>query len=83
MVKIYRPEEPATSQLAGLRQKAAKLEALTTEYNRLEEALRESQEALRRIFESVTDSLPAAEPDGIITEAKPAAATRPPDGGKG
>jgi PAS domain-containing protein len=53
-----------------LRQRAAKLEALTTEYKRLEEALRESQEVLHRIFESVTDSTPVNDLDGI-TRCKP------------
>jgi len=70
MSRIYQPEEQITSQLAGLRQRAAKLEALTTEHERLEEALQESQEVLRKIFESVTDGTSATELDGI-TRCKP------------
>jgi len=67
MSRIYQPEEQITNQLAWLRQRAAKLEALTTEHKRLEEALQESQEVLRKIFESVTDSIPATDPDDIVT----------------
>jgi PAS domain-containing protein len=70
MSRIYQPEEQITSQLAGLRQRAAKLEALTTEHKRLDEALRESQEVLRKIFESVTDGIPATDLDDIVTGAK-------------
>jgi len=70
MSKAYPTEEPITSQLAGLRQRAAKLEALTTEHKRLDEALEESQEVLRKIFESVTDGTSATELDGI-TRCKP------------
>jgi len=68
MSRIYQPEEKVTSQLAGLRRKAAKLEALTTEHKRLEEALEESQEVLRKIFESVAASLPATDFDSLINE---------------
>jgi hypothetical protein len=68
MSRIYQPENPITSQLDGLRQRAAKLEALTTEQKRLEEALEESQEVLRKIFESVAASLPAADFDSLINE---------------
>jgi PAS domain-containing protein len=70
MSKTCQTEERLDSELAGLRQRAAKLEALTTEYKRLEEALRESQEVLHRIFESVTDSTPVNDLDGI-TRCKP------------
>jgi len=53
-----------------LRQRAAKLEALTTEHKRLDEALQESQEVLRKILESVTDNTPAIDLDGI-TQCQP------------
>jgi GAF domain-containing protein len=56
MIKTFQTEEQLTSELAGLRQKVARLEALATEQKRLEEALQESQEALRKIFQSVTDT---------------------------
>ena len=56
MIKTYQTEEQITSELAGLRQKVARLEALATEQKRLEEALQESQEVLRKIFETVTDA---------------------------
>jgi hypothetical protein len=69
---IYQPEEQITSQLAGLRQRAAKLEALTIEHKRLEEALEESQEVLRKIFESVTDNIPAPDFDAAAGANLPA-----------
>lgn len=56
MMKTYQTEEQLTSELAGLRQKVARLEALATEHKRLEEALQESQEVLRKIFQSVTEA---------------------------
>jgi cell shape-determining protein MreC len=56
MIKTYQTEEQLTSELARLRQKVAGLEALATEQKRLEEALQESQEVLRKIFGSVTDA---------------------------
>jgi GAF domain-containing protein len=56
MIKTYKTEEQITSELAGLRQKVARLEALATEQKQLEEALQESQEVLRKIFESVTEA---------------------------
>ena len=71
MMKTYQTEEKLTSQLAGLRQKVAELKTLATEHERLEEALQESQEVLRKIFESVTDGIPATDLDNIVTGAKP------------
>jgi len=70
MSRIYQPGEKNTSQLVRLRQRAAKLEALTTEHKRLDEALQESQEVLRKILESVTDNTPATDLDGI-TQCQP------------
>ena len=70
MSRIYQPEEQITSQLAGLRQRVAELKTLATEHERLEEALQESQQVLRNIFESVTDGISAADLDGI-TRCKP------------
>jgi len=69
MRKIHKTEARITSELAGLRQRVAELETLETEHKRLEEALQESREALRRIFESVTEGIPAINSNGIITEA--------------
>ena len=71
MSRIYQPEEHFTSELAGLRQRVAELKTLATEHKRLEEALQESQEVLRKIFESVTDGIPATDLDNIVTGAKP------------
>jgi cell shape-determining protein MreC len=71
MMKIYQTEEQLSSELTKLRQKVAGLEALATEHKRLEEALQESQEVLRKIFESVTNSIPATDLDYIVTGAKP------------
>ena len=71
MMKTYQTEEQLTSELARLRQKVAGLEALATEHERLEEALQESQEVLRKIFESVIDGIPATDSDDIVTGAKP------------
>ena len=71
MMKTYQTEEKLTSELAGLRQKVAELKTLATEHERLEEALQESQEVLRKIFESVTNSIPATDSDDIVTGAKP------------
>ena len=71
MSRIYQPEEQLTSELAGLRQKIAGLKTIATEQKRLEEALKESQEVLRKIFESVTDGIPATDLDDIVTGAKP------------
>lgn len=71
MSKMYQTEEQLTSELAGLRQKIAGLKTIATEHKRLEEALRESQEVLRKIFESVADGIPAADLNDIVTGAKP------------
>ena len=70
MMKTYQTEEKLTSELAGLRQRVAELKTLATEHERLEEALQESQEVLRKIFESVTDGISATDLDGI-TRCKP------------
>ena len=69
MRNIYKTEEQLTSELAGLRQKVAELEAMATEQKRLEVALKASQEVLRVMFESITDGIPVTELDGIVTEA--------------
>ena len=69
MRKTHQTEEQLTSELAGLRQKVAELKTLATEHERLEEALQESQEALRKIFESVTDDIPATDLDEIVIKA--------------
>ena len=71
MMKTYQTEEQLSSELTGLRQKVAELKTLATEHERLEEALQESQEVLRKIFESVTDGIPATDLDNIVTGAKP------------
>jgi len=70
MSKTCQTEEQPTSELAGLRQRVAELKTLATEHERLEEALQESQQVLRKIFESVTDGIPANDLDGI-TRCKP------------
>jgi PAS domain-containing protein len=70
--KTYKKtEEQLTSELAGLRQKIAGLKTIATEQKRLEEALQESQQVLRKIFESVTDGISATDLDDIATGAKP------------
>jgi len=71
MRKMHQTEEQLTSELAGLRQKIAGLKTIATEQKRLEEALQDSQQVLRKIFESVTDSIPATDLDDIVTGAKP------------
>ena len=65
MNKTYQAEEQPTSELAGLRQRVAELKTLATEQERLEEALQESQQVLRKVFESVTDGISATDFDGI------------------
>ncbi|NQT31764.1 MAG: hypothetical protein HQ588_05460 [Deltaproteobacteria bacterium] len=70
MMKTYQKEEHLTSELAGLRQRVAELKTLATEHKRLDEALQESQQVLRKIFESVTDGISATDLDGI-TRCKP------------
>ena len=65
MSKTYQTEEQLTSELAGLRQRVAELKTLATEQERLEEALQESQQVLRKVFESVTDGISVADFDGI------------------
>jgi len=68
MSKIRKTEEQLNSELAGLRQRVAELEALATEHERLEEALQESREALQKMFESVTDDVSVTDLNDIITE---------------
>ena len=70
MSKTCQTEEQPTIELAGLRQRVAELKILATEHKRLEEALQESQQVLRKIFESVTDGMSATDLDGI-TRCKP------------
>jgi len=70
MSKTCQTEEQPTSELAGLRRRVAELKTLATEHKRLEEALQESQQVLRKIFESVTDGISATDLDGI-TRCKP------------
>lgn len=69
MGRAHQSEEQTKNQLAGLRQKAAKLEALSTEQKRLEETLEDSQEVLRKILESVAASLPANDFSKLLNEA--------------
>ncbi|MBA7563178.1 hypothetical protein ES708_04831 [subsurface metagenome] len=71
MMKTYQTEEQLTGELAGLRQRVAELKTLATEHKRLEEALQESQQVLRKIFESVTDGTTVTDSDDIVTGAKP------------
>jgi len=70
MRKMHQTEEQLTSELAGLRQKIAGLKTIATEQKRLEEALQDSQQVLRKIFESVTDGIPDTDLGDIVTGAK-------------
>jgi PAS domain S-box-containing protein len=56
------------NELAELRQRIAELEASETERKRVQEALRESEEKLRHLFESVTDGIFAMDLNGAYTE---------------
>jgi PAS domain-containing protein len=69
MKDIYKTEEPFISELAGLRQRVAELEAIATEQKRLEEALKASQEVVRIMFESITDGISVIDLNGTITDA--------------
>jgi len=61
-------KEQLIEELARTYQRIAGLEALDIRRKRVEEALRESEEKLRRIFESVTDGITVADLTGNIVE---------------
>nr|MBC8446477.1 PAS domain S-box protein [Chloroflexota bacterium] len=61
-------KEQFISELAGLRQRVAELEAADTERVRTEEQLRRSEERYRALYESSRDGIVAANLDGLITE---------------
>jgi PAS domain S-box-containing protein len=61
-------KEQLINELAELRQRIAELEASETEHKRVQEALRESEEKLRHLFESVTDGIFAMDLNGAYTE---------------
>jgi PAS domain S-box-containing protein len=59
-------KEQLTSELADLRQRVAELEAADTERKRAEEALRESEEDLRAIFNGVGDGIALIDMTGKV-----------------
>jgi len=61
-------KEQLINELVQMRQRIAELEASETERRRAEEALRQSQEELRKMLESVTDGILVIDLNGVITE---------------
>jgi PAS domain S-box-containing protein len=64
----HKAKEQLINELAELRQRIAELEASEPERKRVQEALRESEEKLRHLFESVTDGIFAMDLNGAYTE---------------
>ena len=66
-------KEQLVSELEDIRQRVAVLEASEVERKRTEEALRESEEKLQRMFESATDGIVVTDLNGNIMEMNEAA----------
>jgi PAS domain S-box-containing protein len=65
-------KEQLVQELAELRQRIAELEVLEVEHKRAEEALRESEERYRSLFESTREGIIVSGPDGRISSVNPA-----------
>ena len=61
-------KEQLIDELVQMRQRLAELEAAETERKEMGEALRDSEEKLRNLFESVSDGIFALDLNGIYTE---------------
>jgi len=72
----YKTKEQLISELINLRQKIAELEEIETEQRRVEEALLESEEKFRLVFENAKDAIFWANPvTGLIINCNKAAET--------
>ena len=69
----FPPEDRESAELVELRQRIAELEAVDTERKLAEEALRESEERLRSLFETMDEGVILIAPDGQIVQANLAA----------
>jgi len=66
-------KEELITELAEMRRRVAELEVPEAERKRAEEALWESEERLRRLFDTMSEGVVLIAPDGQITQANPAA----------
>jgi len=74
MINTNTSREQIITELAYLRQRVAKLEMSDIEHKRAEEELRENEEKLRLIFDSVADGITVSDLDGNIEQLNEAVA---------
>jgi len=72
MINTDTSREQLITELEYLRQRVAKLEMLDIEHKRVEEELRENEEKLRLIFDSVADGITVSDLDGNIEQVNEA-----------